>query len=410
MEEKIKVSVILPIHNLEKYLRESLEDVCGQTLREIEIICVNDGSTDSSEEIIREFMQKDQRIRLINQENLFAGAARNRGIEEAVGDYLICWDGDDRFDKTALEKLYQKCVEDDADLCICNAQRYDTLTQKFVKTDSYMVQEFLPETMPFNAQSWPKYIFNFATNVPWNKLYRRAFVLEHGLKYETRERANDVYFNMMARFLAEKITVVNEGLVAYRINNSESLTGTLSRSPMNALEAFERSKEDLEKAGAFENPLIRESFANRVLYSVLFALHKQTDGAGFLAMYDYLKNGGLEKLLVTDEGEGYYYKDRVYLLLKRIHQYSAIDYIMIRDAELMKERTEQRDQLRKEKNDLKNALAAVQKELEASRKKTEDLKKSLEKKEKRLEEITSSKGYKALTKVWSVSAKVKGKK
>ncbi|MDO4521883.1 MAG: glycosyltransferase [Eubacteriales bacterium] len=390
MEENIKVSVVMPVHNVEKYLREALDDVCAQTLREIEIICVNDGSTDGSESIIREYMEKDARISLISQEQSYAGVARNRGIDAAKGAYIICWDADDRFHENALERLYERIVADDADLCVCNAQRYNTLTQKYVPADSYFVREFLPQELPFSVKTWPKYIFNFATNVPWNKLYRRAFIQKHGLRYEARERANDVYFNMMARYLAEKITVVDEVLVAYRVNNSDSLTGTLSRTPMIAIDAFLKVHEDLDKLGAFEDEQVRQSFANRALYSILFALHRQTDGASFVAIYEYLKNGGLEKLEITDQGEGYYYKERVYELLKRIHRCSVVDYIMIRDAELMEQQKERMEKYLQERIRQKDEVIA--------------------RRDKRIHDIVNSNGYQMLLKLWAIENKLKGKK
>ena len=98
----VKVSVILPIYNEEKYLAQCLDSICGQTLKEIEIICVDDGSTDNSPHILEDYAKKDSRIRLITQENQFAGAARNKGMACAVGKYLSFLDADDYY---APEKI-----------------------------------------------------------------------------------------------------------------------------------------------------------------------------------------------------------------------------------------------------------------------------------------------------------------
>ena len=103
MEENIKVSVILPVYNGETYLSECLDAILGQTLKEIEVICVNDGSTDRSPEILREYAARDSRIRVIDQENTGAGAARNNGMAQARGEYLSFLDADDFFEPQMLE-------------------------------------------------------------------------------------------------------------------------------------------------------------------------------------------------------------------------------------------------------------------------------------------------------------------
>ena len=109
MNDTPKVSVIIPIYNQEKYLRECLETVLLQNLQEIEVICVNDGSTDGSFNILSELAWTDERLRIINQENKGVGEARNVGIREAKGEYLAFIDPDDKYyNFKALEILYNK--------------------------------------------------------------------------------------------------------------------------------------------------------------------------------------------------------------------------------------------------------------------------------------------------------------
>lgn len=92
IEKMVKVSVIVTVYNGEKYLKQCLDSVCNQTLRDIEIICVDDGSTDSSPLILKEYQQKDDRIQIYRQQNLYAGVARNTGKSHASGEYIIFWD------------------------------------------------------------------------------------------------------------------------------------------------------------------------------------------------------------------------------------------------------------------------------------------------------------------------------
>lgn len=126
--DDIKVSVIIPVYNAQEHLEECLKSVTGQTLRDIEIICVDDGSTDNSLNILEKLAAEDSRIIIKRQQNLFAGAARNNGMESARGKYLEFWDSDDYFEKNALEVLYNKCENEKADICICAAYTVDGKT------------------------------------------------------------------------------------------------------------------------------------------------------------------------------------------------------------------------------------------------------------------------------------------
>jgi len=113
-KKEIKVSIIIPVYNAEKYIREDLDSLLGQSLREIEVICVDDGSKDSSLKILEDYQRKDDRIKILKQENKGAGAARNEGMKEAKGDYLIFLDADDFFEKDMLEKSVGKMEEEES--------------------------------------------------------------------------------------------------------------------------------------------------------------------------------------------------------------------------------------------------------------------------------------------------------
>ena len=105
-----KISVIVPVYNVEKYLRECLDSIVNQTLQDIEIICINDGSTDGSAVILEEYAAKDKRIKILNQENKGAGEARNAGINSAQGKYLAFIDGDDFYCTDFCEKMHNKAL------------------------------------------------------------------------------------------------------------------------------------------------------------------------------------------------------------------------------------------------------------------------------------------------------------
>ena len=113
-----KVSVINPVFNVEPYLKQCMDSVVGQTLKDIEIICVDDGSTDGSLDILKEYATEDSRIQIIEQKNAGAGAARNNGMRHATGKYLSFLDSDDFFEPRMLEKAYDLAEKDQADFVI----------------------------------------------------------------------------------------------------------------------------------------------------------------------------------------------------------------------------------------------------------------------------------------------------
>ena len=175
------VSVIIPVYNVEIYLEEMLEGIREQTLSDIEIICVDDGSTDSSAEIIKKQAQKDTRIKYIYQQNQGGGAARNTGIDAAKGKYLICLDADDIYEQNMLELLYNQAEKADADITICeyislNMQTGHLSPHKGIRFEN------IPHKEVFSRKDSPD-ILQAANPGPTNKLYNRAFVKDNNLKY-----------------------------------------------------------------------------------------------------------------------------------------------------------------------------------------------------------------------------------
>ena len=117
----MKVSVIIPVYNVRPYLEQCMDSVLQQTLDDIEVICIDDGSTDGSGEILDKYVQKDSRVKAVHQDNAGAAQARNTGLEKASGDYILFVDGDDYLTENALETLYLRALEENADVCVCDA-------------------------------------------------------------------------------------------------------------------------------------------------------------------------------------------------------------------------------------------------------------------------------------------------
>lgn len=145
-----KVSVIIPVYNTEKYLRECLDSVVNQTLQDIEIICVDDESTDRSLEILREYQAKDKRITVLKQEKSNAGAARNLGLSIATGEYLSFLDSDDYYDLAMLEHMYACAKNRNADIVVCNIKVYYEDSGETVPVNWHIRKELLPTKTVFS--------------------------------------------------------------------------------------------------------------------------------------------------------------------------------------------------------------------------------------------------------------------
>lgn len=333
-KNEIKVSIILPIYNAQKYLKKTLKDVTAQSLKEIEIICVDDGSTDHSRQIIKAYQKKDARISLFCQKNQYAGVARNHGFARARGEYVLFWDADDRFHKRAAEKMYAQAKKVDADICVCNAQQFDDKNFVF-STDVYLRRGMLPGKNPFDREDIPEYLFNWTTNVPWNKMYKREFILKNDLKFQDLRQANDTYFTIMALFLAKKITYVDEVLISYRINNKESLTGKASEANLCAYQSYLDTFEALK--GYPNYAQIKKSFLNRTVNGFLHALDIQRDFKSYRQMFEKIKLEGIPKLEIDRMAKEDFHYETQYQDIKCMIENSPQDFLLQKANQRKKE-------------------------------------------------------------------------
>lgn len=386
-----KVSVIIPVYNGEHYLQQCLDSICNQTLKEIEIICVDDGSTDSSFRILEEYQQKDDRIHLFQQQNKYAGTARNLGKSHATGEYLMFWDCDDFFELDALEKLYTKASGLQADICVCGGNKYFHDTQKTApNVAGYLNPKYVSNEV-FNRKTNEDYILNFANAVPWNKMFRRQFIEDIHLDFQEIRNGNDIYFTQCALVLAERITIVNEGLINYRVNNEESLTGTLSRSPLVPLGAWISVEEKLTALNVFPE----KSFVNKVIGAITALLRNIKEPEPFTETVKFLQNGGLEKLHIKEREENFYYVKWHYEFVKHLINDPLEDfqtYLMHQTYLQLTERTAekilQNEKLKVQRSEIKKLTAECKKantETKKAAKTIEQKNKELEKKDRELE-------------------------
>ncbi len=310
MHDQIKVSVIIPVYNVEKYLRKCLDSVRTQSLKEREIICVDDGSSDSSLAILREYEKKDPQLSVLTQTNRFAGVARNAGLEAAKGKYVVFWDSDDFFEKKALETMYRRCEQTKAQICVCDAFRMDNQTGIVSSDGCYLVREQMKKlgNSVFSKLDQPEYIFTFANNAPWNKMYLRSFLLEKKLQFQALPQANDLYFVMAAFYLADRITVVDRPLMTYRMDNSLSLTGKASRYAGCAAQALEAVWQILVQADESDERVM-QSFANKAWLVLLASLRQQSDIEQYKELFGLYRDTLVPRYGISGHEPGYIFHE-----------------------------------------------------------------------------------------------------
>ena len=240
----LKLSVIMPVYNVEKYLPKCLDSLTGQTLKEIEIICINDGSSDSSSEILNRYAARDNRITVINQENQGQGNARNCGINLAKGEYIAFVDSDDWLENNAFEILYEKAKKFDADTVEFNYNEIFECSGQ-IKKHNYSIK--LPENKVYNYKITKKYLFG-TISVSWNKIYKRDFINEYNIRFGSGRRAQDGVFAIKAKVYAQKIIFENKPLYNYNIRQGSSVNSSSSKQ----LELFQ-SLADIKKFLIEEN-------------------------------------------------------------------------------------------------------------------------------------------------------------
>lgn len=227
-DNKLKVSVAIPVYNSEEYLRECLDSIVNQTLKEIEIICIDDGSTDGSLEILREYQEKDSRIRIYTQENKGPSEARNRGIDLSRGKYLYFCDSDDFIEKNALKELYEISEKVDVDFVLFKEINYVEETKEMYTTVYY--------DMPYLADNVGGRVFTYRDDIghmlfiPTNihgKFYKRDFL--SGIRFPEDIKFEDNIFIVETIIKARRMYFYDEYFYYRRIREN-SITTTFHKS------------------------------------------------------------------------------------------------------------------------------------------------------------------------------------
>ena len=287
-----KISVILPIYNTEQYLAKCIESVCHQTYEDLEILLVNDGSTDGCEQICLDYAKKDKRIQYLKKENGGLSDARNYGIDRAKGDYLAFIDSDDFVEAEFIERLYEAITRENVSIA---ATTFDIVDA----TGHLVGVEKLTTSLPVvSGREVCKKILEedgYRFVVVWNKLYKKDLFKE--LRFEKGKLHEDEYFTYRLLYEIEKVAVVQESLYHYLKRDNSISKSTLTEHRYHCLVEFQLERMDFyKKKGDIELLLLCYhwflNFIIRIVYGerkLIAGKHQKYLQAQFRLIYQYLK-------------------------------------------------------------------------------------------------------------------------
>ncbi|MCL2280558.1 glycosyltransferase [Candidatus Saccharibacteria bacterium] len=249
-ENKIKVSVLVPIYNVKSYLRECLDSLAGQTLREIEIICINDGSTDGSKDIIKEYVKKDSRFVLLDKKNSGYGDSMNRGLKKARGQFVGIVESDDFVRPEMFGELYEFAKKKRAQVVKSNWYKYWTDTHTTVRVVATDEKNYNKVVKPSDGE------FGIFYQIPsiWSAIYEREFLLNNKINFVPSPGASyqDTGFAYKVWVMAEKVSFINKAYLYYRQDNANSSMNNIAKKAPALFSEFDTIYTYLEKRGKDE--------------------------------------------------------------------------------------------------------------------------------------------------------------
>lgn len=307
------VSIIVPVYNSERYLPTLLDSIQSQTYRNLEIICVNDGSTDHSLRIVNAYARTDDRILVVDKSNSGAASTRNVGLEHVHGDYLCFVDSDDYIVDRAIEKLVYTALMADVDAVIFDMDNFDDRTGQTSPTNA-VVKEHVPSNIVFTCSDVPNF-YKRVVGFTVNKLYRSSYLKDLNLRFPLIGAHEDMPFTYLALSSAQSLFYLDETLYFYRRDREGSLsdgTNDDSRYMLAALDAF---RTDLKRFGLWEKR--ERDFVNYALhmcnwkYSVLCRRLRWAFGGE-------CRFGIFKQFEICDHDESYYYDKDDYAFYKHV--------------------------------------------------------------------------------------------
>lgn len=329
----VKVSVIVAVYNAEKYLKQCMDSIVGQTLKDIEIICVNDGSTDNSYEILKEYQQIDSRVKIINKENGGAGAARNDGLKYATGEYLSFLDSDDFFEPDMLESAYNAACAYNSDIVLFECDFFDNQKETFEKKTWTIRKKQLPENNPFSPKDVGDNIFSFTVGWAWDKLFKRSLIVENNILFYEKNILEDAHFTCQACALAKSIYYLDKILVHYRSNVQGSLSNSANAYIDSVMSSIQSMKDGLMANGVYED--YEKPYLNRIV-TACHSVFAHTSGDERKKFYNELHNI-FSSFGLFDRDVNFFQEKRFYEFVRKIKLLNYDEFCI--DEEFLKKNT-----------------------------------------------------------------------
>ena len=216
--EKVKISIVIPVYNAEKYLDCMLDSILEQTFKDFEIIAVNDGSKDNSLKLLEQYKNKFKNFTIIDQKNAGSYRARLAGIKVAIGDYITILDCDDKIDKTFLEEMYNSIKRENADISICGFNRVEFGTDHIYSTEMCKHKK-----ITIDIEKNPECLIQINTSL-WNKLFRSEIIKNLPELKNIPKVLDDMSFLSLSYLNVKKITFINKPLYKYFVHKSSLIT------------------------------------------------------------------------------------------------------------------------------------------------------------------------------------------
>ena len=319
-----KVSVIIPVYNIQDHLRQCLASVIRQDYSNLEIICVDDGSTDSSLTILKEFANNDPRVHIISQKNAGAGSARNVGLHKASGDYIIFLDSDDWFEPIMISSMLQRAEKTNADITICRSVEFDNRTGKNKPSGWMLKDEYTPGSI-FSPEEIPDYLFQFTYGWPWDKLYRANFLRENQLLFPIMKNSEDLVFVYKSLVFSSVIALCPLVLVHHRVCRTVSLSSTRESSPEDFKHALDELEVSLKLTSKYQ--LYERSFINLKVDYLIWGVTNLQDRNIQRDCYQKLRKKWIPDAGFNNYSSDYYYNKIAFL---KMHIVNHMPYELFR--------------------------------------------------------------------------------
>ena len=312
------VSIIMPVYNAAGFLEDSVGDILNQTFKGFELICVDDGSSDGSGAILDEYAEKDDRIRVVHQENRGGGIARNAGMREADGKYLLFLDADDRFEPDLLKVILDEAEKTNCDVLTFGADTFNHLTGEKGKA-SWLIKNGRNEIKenPFDS----------VNTTVWNKLFRKDYIDRIGIQFQSNRIVDTMCFVAIALLGMGKGIVVHDILLHYRTNNENSIIANADKYPLEIYLALKEIYREIEKRDYLKSSL--PYYYDFAMENLRIRLDMLNDSSAFHELYTCLHEGGLDDIGLTSNVEGLG-RHRDWDFVQLIRKYDAEEYLFYR--------------------------------------------------------------------------------